>query len=199
MPATLSHPHQRVHRPERARPGPSASGPASPALGIAIGPLAGGCLLEHFWWGSVFLVNVPVVIVALVAGRFLVPDLAGPRGAPRSTRSARSCRSSASIALLWAIIEAPTKGWTDPSILGGVRRRRRRARRASWPGSCTPTTRCSTSGSSRTPASPPPALAMTLMFFAMFGSLFLLTQYLQFVLGYSALAGGRARCCPSPS
>ena len=43
-------------------------------LSTGAGPLAGGVLLEHFWWGSVFLVNVPVVAIALVLGRFLVPE-----------------------------------------------------------------------------------------------------------------------------
>src|SRR5882757_4917875 len=48
-------------------------------LGIAIGPITGGVLLEHFWWGSVFLVNVPIVAVALVAMFVLVPDSKDPR------------------------------------------------------------------------------------------------------------------------
>src|SRR6478609_6955154 len=47
-------------------------------LGIAIGPIVGGWLLSHFWWGSVFLVNVPVVILALILGRLIVPDSKDP-------------------------------------------------------------------------------------------------------------------------
>jgi len=43
-------------------------------LGIAIGPVSGGWLLEHYEWGAIFLVNLPVVVVALLAGRFLVPE-----------------------------------------------------------------------------------------------------------------------------
>ncbi|MEV6109161.1 MFS transporter [Streptomyces sp. NPDC051940] len=43
-------------------------------LALAVGPIAGGALLEHFWWGSVFLVNVPIVVVALIAMAVLVPD-----------------------------------------------------------------------------------------------------------------------------
>ena len=50
-------------------------------LGIGIGPVVGGWLLNHFWWGSVFLVNVPVVIVALVAGRLIVPNTRDPHAA----------------------------------------------------------------------------------------------------------------------
>src|SRR5437588_3805837 len=47
-------------------------------LGIAIGPVLGGALLGRFWWGSVFLVNVPVVLVGLVAGRLIVPNTKDP-------------------------------------------------------------------------------------------------------------------------
>ncbi|GAA2401672.1 MFS transporter [Streptomyces glaucosporus] len=47
-------------------------------LAIAIGPITGGVLLEHFWWGSVFMVNVPIVIVALIAMALLVPESKDP-------------------------------------------------------------------------------------------------------------------------
>src|SRR5690348_10136507 len=49
--------------------------------GSAIGPLIGGFLLQHFWWGSVFLINVPVTIFAFVAGRFLLPSSRDPDAA----------------------------------------------------------------------------------------------------------------------
>ena len=48
------------------------------AMGIAIGPLSGGWLLEHFWWGSVFMVNIPIVVLALVGGRLFVPESKDP-------------------------------------------------------------------------------------------------------------------------
>ena len=44
------------------------------ALGLGLGPLVGGWLLQHFYWGSVFLVNVPVVVAAVVAGRRTIPE-----------------------------------------------------------------------------------------------------------------------------
>jgi len=50
--------------------------------GMALGPLIAGLLLEHFWWGSVFLINVPVVVVTLVLTMRLVPRLAAPGGPP---------------------------------------------------------------------------------------------------------------------
>ena len=94
------------------------------------------------------------------------------------------------IALLFGIIEGPARGWGDPLIVGCVRRRRRAAGRRSCCGSATPTTRSSTSASSPTPASRAASIAITFVFFAMFGSLFFVSQYLQFVLGYSALQSG---------
>jgi len=63
------------------------------AMGIAIGPLSGGWLLEHFWWGSVFIVNIPIVLLALTGGRLFVPESKDPAPRP-STRWARCCRSS---------------------------------------------------------------------------------------------------------
>jgi MFS family permease len=61
-------------------------------LGIILGPVIGGWLLEHFWWGSVFLVNLPVVALAMLAGWPLVPESRDPN-ATRWTRSAPACRS----------------------------------------------------------------------------------------------------------
>ncbi|OZM71419.1 MFS transporter [Amycolatopsis antarctica] len=46
--------------------------------GMALGPVVGGWLLEHFWWGSVFLINVPVMVLLLVAGPFLLPEARDP-------------------------------------------------------------------------------------------------------------------------
>ena len=63
------------------------------ALGVGLGPVTGGFLLTHFWWGAVFLVNVPIIIVGLVGGFFLVPD-SRIRPPANWIRSARFCRSS---------------------------------------------------------------------------------------------------------
>ncbi|MFI5890132.1 MFS transporter [Actinoplanes sp. NPDC051513] len=59
--------------PER-RAGAIAAWSASSGVGVAVGPLLGGVLVDHFWWGSVFLVNLPVVALALAGIAFVVPD-----------------------------------------------------------------------------------------------------------------------------
>ncbi|MFG2402760.1 MFS transporter [Streptomyces brevispora] len=77
MPATLAVLMNVFERDEQ----PKAIGiwAGSVGLGIAIGPITGGLLLEHFWWGSIFLVNVPVVVIALIAMLVLVPDSRDPK------------------------------------------------------------------------------------------------------------------------
>ncbi|HET7719325.1 MAG TPA: MFS transporter, partial [Acidimicrobiales bacterium] len=86
------------------------------AMGIAIGPLSGGWLLEHFWWGSVFMVNIPIVLLALTGGRLFVPESKDP--APPGVDPLGALLSIAGLGVLvWAIIEAPVQGWTDPTTL----------------------------------------------------------------------------------
>ncbi len=158
-------------------------------IGIAIGPVTGGWLIEHADWSWIFLVNLPIVIVALVAGRFLVPesrDDSAPRLDPRGFVLSFVALSS----LVWALIEAPSRGWTDAARARRVHLRDGDAGRASSPGSAARPSRCSTSRSSATRASAPPALPISLAFFALFGMIFFLTQYLQEVRGYSALDAG---------
>ena len=136
------------------------------------------------------------------AGRrraFLVPDVARTRRSRRSTRSARCCRSSGSATLLYGIIEAPTTAGPTPADArpASPSPSSSSARFVAWE-LRDARTRCSTCASSATRASARPAAAITLVFFAMFGMFFLLTQYLQLVLGYGAARGRAAACCRSP-
>ena len=85
--------HQRFPAEERGRAIGVWAGVAG--LGAALGPLTGGFLVEHFYWGSVFLVNVPIVVVGLVAGVVLIPTSKDPQR-PGSIRRRASCRSSVS-------------------------------------------------------------------------------------------------------
>src|SRR4051812_26342650 len=85
-------------------------------LGIAIGPLSGGWLIEHWDWSAVFLVNLPIVVAALAFGRVLIPESSDPATPGLDVRG--FALSSAGLgALVWAIIEAPTRGWTSPAIV----------------------------------------------------------------------------------
>ena len=80
FPTTLSILTNIFQGPERAKAIGIWAGVSG--LGIAIGPLGGGLLLEHFWWGSVFLVNVPICAVAIVLGAFFVPKTRDDRRQP---------------------------------------------------------------------------------------------------------------------
>ena len=79
----------------RSGPGRLVCGPARSALGIAIGPIAGGLLLARFWWGSVFLVNVPIVITAFAASSAAGARLEEPGCRPARSLGGRCCRSPA--------------------------------------------------------------------------------------------------------
>ncbi|MFF7858492.1 MFS transporter [Streptomyces sp. NPDC007904] len=81
MPATLSILRQ-VFPDRRERALAIGIWSAVAAVGAAVGPLLGGFLLEHFWWGSVFLVNIPLMLVSLPVGRLLLPESKGDGDGP---------------------------------------------------------------------------------------------------------------------
>ncbi|HUR22885.1 MAG TPA: MFS transporter [Acidimicrobiales bacterium] len=158
------------------------------AMGIALGPLSGGWLLQHFWWGSVFMVNIPIVTLALLGGRLFVPESKDP--SPRGLDPVGAVLSIVGlVTVVWAIIEAPGKGWTDGTTLatfavGAVLM----ALFIAWERhSDHPMLDVGFFANPRFTAA---STAVTLVFFALFGSMFLQTQYLQFVLGYTALQAG---------
>ena len=82
----------------------------------ALGPVASGYLLGHFWYGSVFLVNVPIIIVALVAGKFFVPKSRDPEEASLDPIGALLSIVGI-VALVYGLIEAPDKGWASAATL----------------------------------------------------------------------------------
>jgi len=83
----------------------------------AIGPVASGWLLGHFWYGSVFLVNVPILLTALIAGWFLVPKSRDPEQAQLDPVGALLSIVGIS-SLVYGLIQAPQNGWSSPGTLG---------------------------------------------------------------------------------
>jgi EmrB/QacA subfamily drug resistance transporter len=186
MPSTLSIITNTFEGAERGRA--IAAWAAMAGLGIVIGPALGGWLLENFWWGSIFLINVFVAIAALLAGWPLVPESKDPKATPLDPVGA--VLSIAGLAaLVYAIIEAPSDGWTDPTILLFFVAAAVLLSAFLWWESRTehPMLQLAFFENPRFSAG---AGAITMVFFAMFGTIFLLTQYLQFVLGYTPLETG---------
>jgi len=188
MPATLSIISNVFPREERAKAIGIWSGMAS--IGIGLGPLMGGLLLEWFDWSSVFLLNVPVAAAALAAGFFLVPESRDPE--PGSFDFPGAALSVAALTVLvYGVIEAPDTGWTDPVILGCF-------------GGFAALGLSFVAWELRTPSpmlnlsffrNPRFSIAsggISLAFFSLFGAIFALTQFLQDAKGYSALEAGAA-------
>jgi EmrB/QacA subfamily drug resistance transporter len=158
------------------------------ALGIGLGPISGGVLLAHFAWGSIFLVNVPIVILGLIGGWFLVPE-SRDASAPRLDFAGAGLSIVALGTLLWAIIEAPEKGWTSaPVVAAGLIGIALFVGFLVWERR-TPDPMLDLSFFAN-PRFSVASGAITLTFFALFGSIFLLTQYLQSVLGFSTIKAG---------
>ncbi|MGH9026619.1 MAG: MFS transporter [Acidimicrobiia bacterium] len=185
MPATLSIITNLFPSNERGK----AIGIWAGAAGLGVlGPLVGGLLLDHYYWGSVFLVNVPVVVVGLIAGIVLIPTSKDP-SVPRLDPIGAILSIAGLTALLYAIIEAPEDGWTDgPILLAFVVGGALLTGFLLWEAHSThPMLNL---GFFKNPRFSAASASVTLIFFAMFGSIFLFTQYFQFVLGYSALGTG---------
>ena len=89
---------------------------ATAGVGVALGPVAGGFLLDHFAWGSIFIVNVPLCLAALVVGPRVIAESLDP-AAPRVDWLGAALSGVGLLALVWAVIEAPSEGWTSPGVL----------------------------------------------------------------------------------
>ncbi|MCU1676383.1 MAG: putative transporter [Frankiales bacterium] len=158
------------------------------ALGMAAGPILGGLLVEHFWWGSVFLLNVPIVIGAVVAAVSLVPE-SRDDGAGRADIVGAVLSTVAMTSLVYAVISAGSHGWSSvhvvvasvvtvaTAIAFGLWERR----------TDHPMLEFSILRQRRFIGA---AVAGTLLLFTFGGASFLVTQQLQFVLGLSPLEAG---------
>jgi EmrB/QacA subfamily drug resistance transporter len=157
-------------------------------VGVAAGPISGGWLLEHFSWGSVFMVNVPLAAVAIIGGVLFIPTSRDP-AAPPVDVPGLVLSSIGITALVYAVIEAPNWGWGSAHTTAGfVSAIAVLAVFALWerrtPHPMLDVTvffnRRFSGGS----------LAVTAGFLTLFGFIFVITQYFQFIKGYSAFETG---------
>jgi EmrB/QacA subfamily drug resistance transporter len=186
MPATLSI-LTNIFPPDE-RPKAIAAWAAVSGLGVALGPITGGLLLDYFSWTSVFLVNVPIVIAALVLGKVLIPESRDPE-TPRVDVVGALLSIVGLVSVVWALIEASERGWTDTVVLGAFALGaavvlvfvawERRVRQ--------PMVDITIFRNLRFSAA---SLSVMLVFFGLMGTVFMLTTYLQTVMGYSPLGAG---------
>ncbi|MEU2435234.1 MFS transporter [Streptomyces rubradiris] len=158
------------------------------ALGFAGGPLIGGFVLDHFWWGAIFLINLPVAALAVVAVVILVPESKNPRGeSPDLIGAVLSTIGMAS--LVYAIISGPGHGWTSARVLVTAAAAVLVLGAFAWWENRTeePMLDIHFFRDRRFTGA---VAGAVLIVFGMGGALFLLTQHLQFVLGYEPLEAG---------
>ena len=158
------------------------------AAGLPLGPVLGGVLLQHFSWNSVFWINVPAVCLALAAGAVLVPESRNPAAPPLDVPGAL-LSAGAVTCLIWGVINGPERGWTAPAtwvllagsavLLAGFAVRERRTtcplvdpaifgdRRFTWG-----------------------TVATVAVQVALFGTMFVVPQYLQSVAGDDPIGAG---------
>lgn len=153
--------------------------------GAAIGPLLSGFVLEHWSWNAVFAVNLPFIAAALVLGVFLVPRSRGEHGTPLDLPGAVLSAVGLSV-VVYAIIEGPIHGWLSATTLGiGAAGLATLAAFVLWelriehPMLDVRLFRIGAFGVS--------SLVLTLVFFALMGTFFSMSQMLQLVWGYSPL------------
>jgi len=161
---------------------------ATSGIAVAFGPITGGALLEHFWYGSIFLVNVPIVVATLLGSHLLIPKLKAEARHRFDTRGVLISTAGVTLLVL-AIIEGPQWGWTAVGTLACF-------------AVAIALLAVFTLVELRTdeplldvrvftvPRFSGGALSIAVAFFCLFGFIFLVTQYFQFVKGYSTLSAG---------
>ncbi|MFE7188469.1 MFS transporter [Kitasatospora sp. NPDC057541] len=161
---------------------------ASLAVGTPLGPLIGGFILQHYWWGAIFVINLPLVAIGITACVVLLPETRNP-AAPPIDVPATLLGAGGLAALTYGIIESPERGWADPLVLGTVggalvaltllvlRSRRRPAPMLDLSLLADAAFRWST-------------VAATLVSLVLFGAFFVLPLYFQSVLGADAFGTG---------
>lgn len=161
---------------------------ACSGFGVALGPVVGGWMLRHYEWGSIFLINVPIVAL-IIAGVML--SVRESREADRGPLDALGniLAIGGLLALVWALIEAPVRGWSSPVLLGTAAGAFVLLGLFAWHESrvAHPVLDLRLVGSR---ACATACLAIGVAFFGLFGFVFMVTQYFQFVRGHDALEAG---------
>ncbi len=161
---------------------------AASGVAIAVGPVVGGALLVHFWYGSIFLINAPLVVVALLASAYVVPESRSPRRGGMDVGGLLLGTTGVTLLTL-ATIQGPSWGWGSFSILSlygasvvviGSFIRYELRREGPLVDVRIFSNRSFSAG----------AGATAVAYFALFGFIFLITQYLQLIRGYSPLSAG---------
>jgi len=157
-------------------------------LGVALGPITGGLLLAHFSWSSVFFATIPIAVLALTLGAWLVPTSRDP-AAPRLDLAGFILSIAGVAAVVYTTIEAPGRGWSAPVTLGGYGAGvallavftvwERRVSEPMLDVTLFRNIRFSAA-----------SFSIAVAFFGLFGFIFLITQYFQIVHGYSPLSAG---------
>ena len=161
---------------------------AMTGVGIAVGPTSGGWLLEHFWWGSIFLVNVPIAIAAAIGALLFVPTSRDPATPPVDLLGL--VLSTVGLTLLvYTIIEAPTVGWSAGRSIAGFVCAALVLTLFGWWESrrAHPMLDLSVFRNRRFSGS---SLAVATAYVGIFGFIFLTTQYFQFLKDYTAFGTG---------
>jgi len=161
---------------------------ATSGIAVAFGPITGGALLEHFWFGSIFLVNVPIVMVTLLGGHFLIPKLEHAVVRRFDTRGVLISTFGVTLLVL-AIIQGPQWGWTSPVTLGCFALAALLLTAFTLLELRTPEPLLDVRVFA-VPRFSSGAASIAVAFFCLFGFIFLITQYFQFVKGYSTLSAG---------
>jgi EmrB/QacA subfamily drug resistance transporter len=160
-------------------------------IAIALGPIAGGLLLKYFWWGSIFLVNVPIVVVGVIAIAVLVPESKDPRPG-RLDPAGVLLSMLALVVLVYGVIQdGDTNEWLRWDTSGAVALGVALLALFVWSQrrSTHPTIDMTLF---KNPHFTSGAVAIAMTFFALMGSTFYLAYYLQAVRGYTPLAAGVA-------
>jgi EmrB/QacA subfamily drug resistance transporter len=157
-------------------------------VGVAVGPISGGWLLEHFWWGSIFMVNIPIAALAIIGAVLFVPTSRDP-AAPRVDAPGLILSAAGITTLVYTVIEAPTWGWTNGRTVSGfVLAAAVLAVFALWERrSAHPMLDVSVFFNRRFSGG---SLAVTAGFLTLFGFIFVITQYFQFIKDYTAFQSG---------